>query len=105
MADEPADTETIASCRHRIDEIDTAFIALWQERAGLSRRISALRLSGGGTKLLLADEYELLRRFRGAIGMDGALLATLLLRAGRESVRSPHPAGRRPVPVPAPEDA
>jgi len=83
MADDPAATETIASLRCRIDEIDTALIQLWQERAELSQQVCVLRQSAGGTRLSLSREYEVLKRFRGAIGANGAQLGLLLVRAGR----------------------
>jgi chorismate mutase len=74
---------SIAQMRTRIDEIDGAFIELWRERAELSRRIGAVRLAEGGTRLVLSRETEILRRFRAAIGSDGTQLGLLLLRAGR----------------------
>jgi chorismate mutase len=83
MAEDPAAEETIASLRRRIDEIDTALIQLWQERADLAQQVCVLRLSAGDTRLSLSGEYEVLKRFRDAIGLNGAQLATLLLKAGR----------------------
>jgi chorismate mutase len=74
---------SISSMRERIDEIDTAIIGLWQERAGLSQRIGTIRVAAGGTRLILSREYEILQRFRGAIGAAGTQLALLLLKAGR----------------------
>lgn len=76
----PAD---ISSMRLRIDEIDAAIIRLWQERAGLSQHIGAVRLAAGGTRLSLHREREIMERFRQAIGPDGPQLALLVLRAGR----------------------
>jgi chorismate mutase len=75
--------ESIPQMRTRIDEIDTAIIELWRERAELSGRIGAVRLADGGTRLVLSRETEVLRRFRAAIGTDGTQLGLLLLRAGR----------------------
>jgi chorismate mutase len=83
MAEDPAAEETIASLRRRIDEIDTALIQLWQERADLAQQVCVLRLSAGDTRLSLSGEYEVLKRFRDAIGLNGAQLGTLLLKAGR----------------------
>ncbi len=74
---------SISSMRERIDEIDTAIIGLWQERAGLSQRIGTIRVAAGGTRLILSREYEILQRFRSAIGAAGTQLALLLLTAGR----------------------
>ena len=74
---------SIPEMRARIDEIDMTFIQLWRERAELSRRIGAMRLADGGTRLVLSRETEILQRFRDGVGSDGTQLALLLLRAGR----------------------
>jgi chorismate mutase len=73
----------IAQLRARIDEIDATIIALWQERAALSREVGATRVASGGTRLVLSREREILDRFRAALGVDGTQVALLLLRAGR----------------------
>ena len=73
----------IAGLRARIDEIDSAIIALWQERAALSKEVGATRVAAGGTRLVLSREREILDRFRDALGEDGTQLALLILRAGR----------------------
>ncbi len=83
MTDNKLDQESISSLRHRIDEIDAALIALWRERAAISRRIGKERMTGGGTRLVLSRELEIMRRFRDGIGPDGNQLAMLVLRAGR----------------------
>jgi chorismate mutase len=81
--DEPDAAAQIAAIRERIDEIDRSLIALWQERAELSRTVGATRVAAGGTRLVLSREREILDRFRSALGADGTQLALLLLRAGR----------------------
>jgi chorismate mutase len=81
--DEPDAAAQIAAIRQRIDEIDRALIALWHERADLSRTVGATRVAAGGTRLVLSREREILDRFRSALGADGTQLALLLLRAGR----------------------
>jgi chorismate mutase len=73
----------IAELRRRIDEIDAAIIALWLERAAISKEVGATRVAAGGTRLVLAREQEILNRFRTALGADGTDLAMLILRAGR----------------------
>ena len=78
----PAD-EHIAALRARLDEIDATIIALWQERADISKDVGATRLAAGGTRLNLSREQEILARFRLALGADGVQLAMLILRAGR----------------------
>jgi len=75
--------QRIRGMRERIDEIDNAIIALWQERAALSQQVGATRVASGGTRLVLSREREILERFREALGADGTQLALLLLRAGR----------------------
>ncbi|BCJ64470.1 chorismate mutase [Polymorphospora rubra] len=81
--DSPAAADQIRELRDRINEIDAAFIALWQERAALSQQIGAARMASGGTRLVLSREREILERFREALGEDGTQLALLILRAGR----------------------
>lgn len=73
----------IRQMRERIDEIDSAIIALWQERAALSQQVGATRVATGGTRLVLSREREILDKFRTALGADGTQLALLILRAGR----------------------
>jgi chorismate mutase len=78
-----AAAQAISGMRERIDEIDNALIALWQERASLSRQVGATRVASGGTRLVLSREREILDRFRAALGADGTQLGLLVLRAGR----------------------
>jgi chorismate mutase len=73
----------ILAMRERINEIDSALIALWQERATLSQQVGATRVASGGTRLVLSREREILDKFRAALGADGTQLALLVLRAGR----------------------
>lgn len=79
----PEAAERILVMRERIDEIDNALMALWQERASLSQQVGATRVASGGTRLVLSREREILDRFRATLGADGTQLALLLLRAGR----------------------
>ncbi|MPZ28875.1 MAG: chorismate mutase [Micromonosporaceae bacterium] len=82
---QPADAASaeIAQLRTRIDEIDTALVQLWQERAALSQRVGAARVAAGGTRLALAREREILDRFHRDLGPTGTQLGLLILRAGR----------------------
>lgn len=73
----------ISELRRRLDEIDSALISLWQERAAISREVGATRVASGGTRLVLSREREILDRYRAALGVDGTQLALLVLRAGR----------------------
>lgn len=79
----PDAAERILEIRRRIDEIDNSLIALWQERAALSREVGAIRRAAGGTRLVLSREQQILEHFREALGADGTQFAMLLLRAGR----------------------
>ncbi|MGA3539494.1 chorismate mutase [Micromonosporaceae bacterium DT194] len=81
--DAPDAAAQIKAIRKRIDEIDQTLIALWQERADLSKQVGATRMASGGTRLVLAREREILEHFRTELGADGTQLALLLLRAGR----------------------
>ncbi|QSB15610.1 chorismate mutase [Natronosporangium hydrolyticum] len=73
----------IADLRARIDEIDSALVDLWRERAALSQRVGAARVAAGGTRLVLAREREILDRFHRDLGPVGTQLGLLVLRAGR----------------------
>jgi chorismate mutase len=84
QTDTPA--ERVDALRRRIDEVDAAIIALWQERAELSREIGAARMASGGTRLVLAREQAILDRYRESLGADGTHLGMLVLRAGRGSL-------------------
>ncbi|WP_329107307.1 chorismate mutase [Micromonospora sp. NBC_01699] len=81
--DSPEAAARILAMRDRINEIDSALIALWQERASLSQQVGATRVASGGTRLVLSREREILDKFRTALGADGTQLALLVLRAGR----------------------
>jgi chorismate mutase len=78
-----APDDHIAALRQRIDEIDTALVELWRERAAISQEVGATRVASGGTRLVLSREQEIVSRFREALGADGVQLAMLILRAGR----------------------
>jgi chorismate mutase len=78
--------EQVDGLRQRIDEVDAAIIALWQERADLSRQVGVARMAAGGTRLVLAREQAILDRYRHALDADGTRLGMLVLRAGRGSL-------------------
>ena len=73
----------IVDLRNAIDACDAEIIDLVQRRLALSREIGALRAASGGTRLSLARERQVLDRFGGALGADGAALGMMLLRQGR----------------------
>ena len=80
---EPVASDRITTYRRRIDEIDAEIIALWQERAAISREVGAARIASGGTRLVLSREREIMERYRTGLGPDGTQVALLVLRAGR----------------------
>ncbi len=88
MTDTPAietdSTEsTINTLRLQIDAMDEALIRLVAERARLSKRIQAARISGGGTRVELGRERVVLDAYRATLGPDGAQLADAILRVCR----------------------
>jgi chorismate mutase len=87
VAELPVDTgagrggqSAIGRLRARIDEIDNSLIALWRERASLSHQLSDLRVATGGVRVVLSADFEVLARFRDALGSEGAAVALLLVR-------------------------
>ncbi|HEY0506728.1 MAG TPA: chorismate mutase [Blastococcus sp.] len=75
--------ERIGELRAEIDACDAEIIELVQRRLAISREIGTLRAASGGTRLNLSREQQVLARFRGALGPDGAALGMMLLRQGR----------------------
>jgi chorismate mutase len=85
---------TINGIRSRIDAIDAQVIRLLKERAAATHQEGSVRVASGGTRLVLARDNEILRRYRRALGPDGARLGLVLIRAGW----LPHPAGSKGSP-------
>ncbi len=83
MSSPETDDSTIPTLRLQIDAMDEALIRLVTERARLSKRIQAARISGGGTRVELGRERVVLDAYRTALGPDGAQLADALLRVCR----------------------
>jgi len=77
------EVERIGELRAAVDACDAEIIELVQRRLAISREIGMLRRASGGTRLNLAREQQVLDRFRGALGPDGADLGMMLLRQGR----------------------
>jgi chorismate mutase len=80
---DPSQQSTIATLRLQIDAMDEALIRLVAERARLSKRIQAARISGGGTRVELGRERVVLDAYRSVLGPDGAQLADSILRVCR----------------------
>lgn len=74
----------MAELRRSIDELDGEIVRLWRRRAAASSALADLRVAAGGTRLSMAQEYEIVARYREALGADGGSLAVLLLRAARK---------------------
>jgi len=74
---------TIPTLRLQIDAVDEALIRLVAERARLSKRVQAARISGGGTRVELGRERVILDAYRTGLGADGAQLADAILRVCR----------------------
>jgi chorismate mutase len=74
---------TITTLRLQIDAMDEALIRLVAERARLSKRIQAARISGGGTRVELGRERVVLDAYRAVLGPDGSQLADAILRVCR----------------------
>ncbi len=77
--------DQIQALRNRIDQLDASIISLWRERSELFRRMGDLRVAAGDTRVVLAHEMTVLRRFHAGLGPDGKGLALLALKAGRGS--------------------
>ena len=60
MEQQSTPDEHIAGLRNRIDEIDSALVALWKERAAISQEVGKTRVAAGGTRLVLSREREIL---------------------------------------------
>ncbi|MBM2619501.1 chorismate mutase [Actinoplanes sp. LDG1-06] len=73
----------ISALRARIDGIDNSIVALFKERAEVSRHIGSARMAEGGTRIVLAREREVIAHYRESLGEPGVEIALLLLRAGR----------------------
>ena len=80
IVDDPAAIDTL---RGQIDAIDTALLRLISERAQLSRRIQAARISAGGTRVQLGRERAIVDNYRAAVGAEGPALADAVLRVCR----------------------
>lgn len=87
---------TVEELRNEIDVLDEEIVRLWRRRAAISRQIGARRITAGGPRIVLGREYEVIERYRIALGSEGAELALLALRAGRGRLAGPR--SGRPTP-------
>ena len=70
-------------CARQIDAVDAAIIRLVAERARLSSRIQAARVSSGGTRVELGRERVILDAYRSQLGANGPHLADAILQVCR----------------------
>jgi chorismate mutase len=82
--EEPA-AQTVDPLRRQIDALDTAIAQLIAERAQLSHRVQAARLTAGGTRVVLSRERAVREHYRTALGGVGGAVAEAVLRACRDS--------------------
>jgi chorismate mutase len=69
--------------RSQIDAVDEAIVRLVAERAKLSARIQAARMSSGGTRVELGRERVILDTYRATLGPNGPALADAVLQVCR----------------------
>ena len=93
VADPPAQDEPAADApsgvpggRARIDAIDAELIALIRRRAAVSAEIQSARIEGGGRRLDLSRETEVIGRYTRSLGRPGTSVAMALLELGRGRV-------------------
>lgn len=81
----PADQagQRIDVLRNQIDAVDDAIIRLIGERVSLSKNVGTLRRAGGGPRLSLHRENQIIGKFGRALGTPGTPLAMLLLKISR----------------------
>jgi len=76
-------TDLIPSLRTQIDDLDAQIIALVEQRARLSKQVQQQRIAGGGLRLELGRERDILATYAGALGEPGTALADAVLRTCR----------------------
>jgi chorismate mutase len=81
--DTDTDTVDIDEARREIDALDGRIVALIRERMAVSESIQRTRLAGGGRRVNLAREMEILRHYREELGRPGTQLAMTLLELCR----------------------
>lgn len=81
--DQPETADAIPVLRGQIDALDEAIMRLVAERARLSARVQAARMSAGGTRVELGRERVILDAYRSALGPQGPALADAVLQVCR----------------------
>jgi 2-keto-3-deoxygluconate permease len=95
-ARQPERAPAVPAARDRIDRIDRLIVRAWLLRQRIAYWTGAARRAGGGTRLDLTREAEIIHFYRTQLGPPGAELAVLLLRAARG------PLDHTPAPPPGP---
>lgn len=72
----------ITSLREEIDYLDAEILRLVKRRVEVSKTIGAIRMAGGGTRIVVSREMDVLNRYR-ELGPEGRALAMALLNLGR----------------------
>ena len=75
--------DDIDELRAQIDSIDEQIARIVADRAAVSRRIQAARITAGGTRFELSRERVVLDHYRSELGHDGPALAEAILRICR----------------------
>ena len=81
-AEQSAD-DVIATLRSQIDALDEAIISLVAERIQVSKLIQTTRINGGGTRVELGRERQILDAYRDRLGREGTHLADAVLQVCR----------------------
>jgi chorismate mutase len=76
-------TDVIGGLRAEIDRLDNEIAALVAQRAEVSVRVQAARVSSGGTRIELGRERVIFEHYRSTLGHDGPALAEAVLRICR----------------------
>ena len=80
---EPGPVDVIADLRAEIDRLDTEIAQLVAQRAQVSARVQAARVTAGGTRIELGRERVIFEHYRSTLGHDGPALAEAVLRICR----------------------
>jgi chorismate mutase len=75
--------DVIGGLRAEIDRLDNEIAALVAQRAEVSVRVQAARVSSGGTRIELGRERVIFEHYRSTLGHDGPALAEAVLRICR----------------------
>lgn len=79
----PAVSSTVAAGRVRLDELDAQIVQLVRERLRVSQAVQQARVDGGGRRVELARETQIIARYREQLGRPGTGIAMALLELCR----------------------